>query len=337
MLSGISKRLKITYLIILSFAIIGFVVRPLLFDGYDPKVNIALFFAQFTVLTSIWESFRFTNKQLNKHYPYEKNIAWRIIIQLSIGCIIMLLFRAALQFLVEPYLPIHIDSLFRFSTYALFVIVSVVINLGYITDYFIGRWKESIQKSVRLEQEKTQMQLNNLKNQFNPHFLFNALTSLNSLIFEDQKLASEFLHQLSRVYHYILQYKDKNFVALSTELEFINHYIGLLKTRFGNAIDIQTDISEEAKDKAIVPATLQSLLENAVKHNVINEEKILSLKIVSIGDYLVVSNNLQKKKRVDNSNEQGLENLKKLYSLITTKPVIIQSDDKIFEVKVPLI
>ena len=333
----LSKRIKVTYLIILCFAIIGFILRPLLFEGYDPEVNIALFFAQLIVLTSIWESFRYTNKKLNQHYPYERNIAWRIIIQLSIGCIIMLIIRALLQYFIEPYLPVYIDSLFRFSTYALFVFVAVVINLGYIADYFIGRWKESIQKSAKLEQEKMQMQLNNLKNQFNPHFLFNALTSLNSLIFEDQKLASEFLHQLSRVYHYILQHKDKNFVALSTELEFIDHYIGLLKTRFGNAINIQVDISKEAKERAIVPATLQGLLENAIKHNMLSEDKVLRIQILSIGDYLVVSNNLQKKKRVENSNGEGLENLKKLYSLITDKAVIVQSDDHSFEVKLPLI
>jgi two-component system, LytTR family, sensor kinase len=312
-------------------------LRPLLFPGYDPLVNSILFFVQFAFLTASWELFRLLNKLLNIHYPFERSMTWRIIIQLMIGSIIMIMLRALLQIVVEPQLPLHIDSLFRFSTYALFVFVSVVINLGYIADYFIERWKESINKAARLEQEKLQIQLNNLKNQFNPHFLFNALTSLNSLIFEDQKLASEFLHQLSRVYHYILQHKDKNFVALSTELEFIDHYIGLLKTRFGNAINIQVNISKEAKDRAIVPATLQGLLENAIKHNMLSEDKVLRIQILSIGNYLVVSNNLQKKKRVENSNGEGLENLKKLYSLITDKAVIVQSDDDSFEVKLPLI
>jgi two-component system, LytTR family, sensor kinase len=333
----LSNRIKFTYSIILAFSIIGYVLRPLLFDGYDPLINFILFFVQFLFLTLIWESFRKLNHLLNLNYPYERSMTWRIVIQISIGAILMLIFRGTLQIAVEPQLPLRLDNMFRFSTYALFVFVSVVINLGYIADYFIVRWKESIKKAARLEQEKLQMQLNNLRNQLNPHFLFNALTSLNSLIFEDPKLASEFLYQLSRIYHYLLQHKDKSFVALSTELTFIDHYIGLLKTRFGNALHITLNISEDAMERAIVPVTLQSLIENALKHNVIQDGKPLKINISNTEDYLVISNNIQKKKNVENSNNQGLSNLITLYALLTDKPFIIKSEEKYFEVSIPLI
>jgi LytS/YehU family sensor histidine kinase len=201
----------------------------------------------------------------------------------------------------------------------------------------MGRWKDSLIRAERLEKEKSQVQFDNLKNQLNPHFLFNALTSLNSLIFENQKLASEFVQQLSKVYRYVLQNKHKNFVLVSTELDFISHYVNLLETRFQGALSIRFQISEEAKESAIVPVTLQILIENAIKHNVVDRDRKLTIDIVTVGDYLVVSNNLQVRKTVESSNKQGLENLKSLYKFLTDKPVMVEPTEDRFFVKVPLL
>src|SRR5262249_11801226 len=151
----------------------------------------------------------------------------------------------------------------------------------------------------RLEKEKSQVQFDNLKNQLNPHFLFNALTSLNSLIFENQSLASEFLQQLSKVYRYVLQNKEKNFVTLQTELDFIQHYVSLLHTRFGPALFIEVEVAAPMREMALVPVTLQILIENALKHNIVDPKRPLKIDIVTMGDYLVVSNNLQVRKRVE--------------------------------------
>lgn len=215
--------------------------------------------------------------------------------------------------------------------------VTAGINLGFFTHYFINRWKDSLVVAERLEKEKSQVQFDNLKNQLNPHFLFNALTSLNGLIFENQGLASQFLQHLSKVYRYVLQNKDKNFVPLQTELDFIQNYVFLLRTRFQQALVIRLDISDGARERAIVPVTLQILIENAVKHNIADEDRPLQIEVITIGDYLVVSNNLQLRKHVDTSNKQGLENLKSLYLFLTEKPVIIGKTDDRFAVKIPLL
>jgi LytS/YehU family sensor histidine kinase len=195
----------------------------------------------------------------------------------------------------------------------------------------------SLIQAERLEKEKTQVQFDNLKNQLNPHFLFNALTALNSLIFENQTLASHFLQHLSKVYRYVLQNKDKNFVSVQTELDFIQNYVFLVHTRFASMLRITFNIDAQSKEKAIVPVTLQILIENALKHNVVDKDRPLTIRIETHDDYLVVSNNLQLKKLVETSNKQGLENLKSLYVFLTDRPVVISSGDSEFSVAVPLV
>src|SRR5690606_4869044 len=256
---------------------------------------------------------------------------------LLIGVAIGLFGRFLIYLFGEPYLPLKLDELFIATTWVLYPLATIVVNLVFFTFYFIDRWKDSIIKAERLEKEKSQVQFDNLKNQLNPHFLFNALTSLNSLIFEDQRLASDFLQQLAKVYRYVLQHKERNFVSLNTDLAFIRHYVSLLETRFHGAVKINFNISESADEKAIVPVTLQILIENALKHNVADKDKPLVIDIVTVGDYLVVSNNLQKRKMVENSNKMGLENLKSLYSFLTDKPVHIEQTDDRFFVRVPMI
>lgn len=325
------------YFVIFVASIIAFFVRTSKFDAVGWKMQVNIFVASILLGIVFWECLRLVNYWLNKKLPFEENISRRIIVQLVIGGIIGLIIRFFLYLFGEPYLPIKLDSLFLAATWALYVFVTIAINLGFFTAYFLERWKDSIVRAERLEKEKSQVQFDNLKNQLNPHFLFNALTSLNSLIFEDQGLASQFLQHLSKVYRYVLQNKDKNFVTLQTELDFISNYVFLLETRFKGALTIHFEIQEPSRDRAIVPVTLQILLENALKHNIVDPEKALNIDIFTTGDYLVVSNNLQLKKRVETSNKQGLENLKSLYRFLTDRPVIIENGESRFAVKVPLV
>jgi two-component system LytT family sensor kinase len=331
------KQFLITYLAILGGGILSFIVRLAKFKEFGLELQVTIFFVSLGLATVFWESLRLTNNYLNKIYPFEKGITARILIQLLIGGVIGILIRFFIYLWGEPQIPFQLDSLFLAATWALYVIIPTGINLGFFTAYFISRWKDSIVYAERLEKEKSQVQFDNLKNQLNPHFLFNALTSLNSLIFEDQQLASEFVQQLSKVYRYVLQNKNKNFVLLHTELDFISHYINLLETRFRGALKITIQISEEAKDNAIVPVTLQILIENAIKHNVVDKDKPLLIEIITIGDYLVVSNNLQRKKSVETSNKQGLDNLKSLYGFLTDNPVRVEPTGDRFYVKIPLL
>jgi hypothetical protein len=331
------KQFLRTYAIIVGVCVLGFIVRLSKFNEFSSHAHVMITALSLVLIIFFWESLRFVNNLLNRIYPFERNITARIAIQLVCGAVIGITIRFFVYVFGEPQLPFHLDSLFLATTWALYVFVPSGINLGFFTIYFIDRWKDSLIYAERLEREKSQVQFDNLKNQLNPHFLFNALTSLNSLIFENQQLASEFLQQLSKVYRYVLQNKEKNFVLLATEMDFIAHYVKLLETRFTGALKINFDIHNDAKEKAIVPVTLQILIENATKHNVVDRDKPLSIEIFTIGDYLVVSNNLQLKKKVESSNRQGLDNLKSLYKFLTDRPVLVEPTDDRFYVKIPLI
>jgi two-component system LytT family sensor kinase len=331
------RKFILDYSIVLGITLLAYFVRWIS-GKFDAEFNFILWVTSFILISVSWEFLRAVNYKLNSVFPYERSITGRIAIQLIIGGAFGIIIRFLLYKFGEPYIAsFHLDKLFLASTWILYVMVTVCINTVFFTSYFISQWKEYLIKSERLEKEKSQVQFDNLVNQLNPHFLFNALTSLNGLIFENQKLASDFLQQLSKVYRYVLQHSDRNFVPLRTELEFIRNYIQLAETRFRGALKINLDITPSAEDQAIVPVTLQVLIENAIKHNVIDNDRPLVIDLVTVGDYLVVTNNLQVRKTVESSNKQGLDRLKSLYSFLTEKPVIIEPAAERFSVKIPLI
>ena len=333
----ISKNFIYTNGLMLCLAIIGFIVRYVRFPEVSLQVHLLALGVSLLVIASIWYFFKWMDSYLNKIYPYERSIPGRITVQILIGMVYILLVRAFVFWWGAPKLPIHLDELFRMSTYAVYILLSIVLNFGFFANYFLHQWKNSIQRAERLEREKTQVQFDNLKNQLNPHFLFNALTSLNSLIFEDQQLASDFLQHLSKVYRYVLQHKEKSLVPLQAELDFIQSYVFLLETRFAPALQIKFNIPDCARHKEIVPVTLQILIENAIKHNVINSARPLHITISAEQHYLSVRNNLQPKKLIENSNKQGLDNLTSFYKFISPKPILIAADDNSFEIKIPLL
>ena len=171
----------------------------------------------------------------------------------------------------------------------------------------------------------------------NPHFLFNSLTSLNSLIMTEPKAASKFLQKLSLIYRYILQNKDKEMVSLGQELDFVNHYVSLQKSRFDEGLQVDIDIDTDCLLYRIVPVTLQNLFENAIKHNSIEDDNPLIISVFVNNEFLFVKNNLQRKKFVDTSNKQGLKNLKNLYKYLSNKPLEIIETENEFMVKIPLL
>lgn len=330
------KRLLITNSLLVIGSIVAYFVR-VISGQFSRELNYILFWVFLGFMMLLVEGLYWINRTLNKTLPFKDNIPGRIAVQMISGGVYAITLRFLLYELGEPYLTVKLDSMFLAATWFLYILASVIVNSTFILDYFIAQWRVSLVRAERLEKEKTQVQFDNLKNQLNPHFLFNALTSLNSLIFENQGLASQFLQHLSKVYRYVLQNKDKNFVTVKTELEFIQNYVFLLRTRFETALTITFDIDVHSKDKAVVPVTLQILIENALKHNVVDKDRPLSIRIVTNDDYLIVSNNLQVRKLVETSNKQGLENLKSLYAFLTDKPVQISSNEMEFSVSVPLV
>lgn len=240
--------------------------------------------------------------------------------------------------------PIPVDKLTLIVSYFVDFTIVVAVNLAYFGVYFFDQWKMKILETERLAKEKAltqkehaRVQYDNLKNQLNPHFLFNSLASLNSLIFENQELASQFLQQLSKVYRYVLENKDRELVSLQTETKFIQHYLMLLKTRFGDGFLTDIRIEPGKEERRIVPITLQILIENALKHNKVGEASPLRICIRTEGDFLIVSNNLQKKTMVETSNGMGLENMRTLYTYLSPEAIEILEEEKNFTVKVPLL
>lgn len=192
-------------------------------------------------------------------------------------------------------------------------------------------------KAQALAKEKAQVQYENLTQQLNPHFLFNSLASLGSLIrFEPQK-AGTFLNALSKMYRYMLQSPDNERVRLSDEIEFAGHFIHLQHTRFGDALQVHFDIDEAYANHEIVPVTLQNLLENAIKHNTLDEESPLRIEIVTENGYLLVRNNIQRRNMVETSNKQGLNKLRSLYQYLTDKPLKTSEENGWFIVQIPLL
>ncbi len=168
-------------------------------------------------------------------------------------------------------------------------------------------------------------------------FLSNSLTSLRSLIRVDQKLATHFLDGLSKSYRYLLRSGDTELVPLADELNFVNTYIELQQTRFGNGLQVKVDVAAEDQHRMIAPVALQNLTENAIKHNTLSEEQPLCISIFTENEYVVLQNNLQRYRQVETSNKRGLAGLQSLYRYHTSLPIIIMEDDHHFTVKIPLL
>lgn len=180
-------------------------------------------------------------------------------------------------------------------------------------------------------------QLHSLKTQVNPHFLFNSLNSLSSLIQSNPTQAVTFVHKLSGVYRYLLQSNEQNLTSLREELNFLRSYLHLLHTRFGPALQYNIDVDVSVEHYLIPPITLQLLVENAVKHNIVSADQPLYIEVYNEGDQLLVKNNLQKRKTPVASHQVGLRNIFAKYQLLTNATVEIQETESAFVVALPLI
>ncbi len=241
----------------------------------------------------------------------------------------------------EHEIRIYIGTVFYKTTWFLLLVIALFAALGYGLYRFRLRQTRNVHhlqlQATRLEKDKTEIQYQNLINQFNPHFLFNSLTSLNSLIYENKELASEFLEQLSAVYRYLLTHKESQLVTVQEEAGFVKHYISLLKTRFEKGLEVNINIPGQFLQKKIVPVTFQLLIENALKHNIVDKASPLIISITADEKYLQVINNIQKKGFVETSNRKGLESLQTLYKYLSALPLLVEHGQEDFTIKVPLL
>ncbi len=204
--------------------------------------------------------------------------------------------------------------------------------------FFFREYKRHWMEVEDLRKKTTQAQVQLVKSQINPHFLFNNLNVLSGMVIKNNPEANHFIEEFSKVYRYILSNQDKELVELKSELEFITPYLFLLQKRFDEGLVISINIPEHYKTWHVVPAALQMLIENAIKHNIVSRNKPLHIDIHANGSQtLVVKNNLQPRQMVEPSTKIGLQNIKKRYELISGRDIDIKKTATEFEVSLPLL
>lgn len=200
--------------------------------------------------------------------------------------------------------------------------------------------KKTSKKEVveqKLIAKSANAQFESLKNQLDPHFLFNSLNVLSSLIDENPRQAQKFTASMSKIYRYVLEQKDKELVTVEDEIEFAKTYCDLLKTRFEDSVDFMLDVKKEDFRRFVVPLSLQLLLENCIKHNFATSSKPLRIRIFSENDTLCIENNLQVREQMKESSGIGLSNIVQRYSLLTRRNVFIEKSEDYFKVKLPVL
>ena len=237
----------------------------------------------------------------------------------------------------ESYIEFISEERSNGTFYFTALLLTVLISVFFHAIYFYQELQKKKVKEQKIIAGTASAQFDALKNQLDPHFLFNSLNVLTSLIDENPDAAQKFTTSLSKVYRYVLEQKNKELVSVDEELQFARTYVSLLKMRFEDSIKF--DIPERASnpEARVVPLSLQLLLENAVKHNVVNASRPLHIKIYEKGNALIVENNLQPKEVVKKSSGVGLVNIKQRYDLLTKRTVSIEKSPSIFMVALPML
>lgn len=219
------------------------------------------------------------------------------------------------------------------SEYIVFIIIAAII---YAISFFKA-WRREVEESERVKRESLSLKYKVLQDQVNPHFLFNSLNVLGSLIDLNVDKAKTFTNELSLFYRELLMYKDKDIISLKEEIDFVKRYIYLQQIRFGEALQVDI-IANEKIDGKVIPLSLQALVENAIKHNEISKANPLKI-IIAISDEkeLIVENNLQPKRNLEETSKTGLTNLAGRYEFLTGKEMVITKNNHYFRVSLPLI
>ncbi len=303
----------------------------------SPAVVVQEFLISFTFTFTLWEGNRAIVMNMRRWYPHNEQTARRLTMQGLIAVVFIVSASLFIYELFEWFGVVICDSM-RMK------IISAVINLIptlfilsiYESAYFFEEWKQNFQRSEALAKENIRSQLEALKNQLDPHFLFNSLNTLAALIDEQNEPAQKYLEQLSDVYRYVLVSQQKETVPLHEELAFVDAYVSLNKTRFRDNLIVVNELPKEAMLRPVPPLSIQILVENAIKHNVVSRDKPLTLRLsMDAHGYITVENNVQKKNVLEISTKTGLQNMINRYALLTTKKVEVLQTADMFSVKVP--
>jgi sensor histidine kinase YesM len=225
----------------------------------------------------------------------------------------------------------------KISNFVIPIILFLIVSLAIHSFYFYKALQENKVNEQKIIAGTASAKFESLKNQIDPHFLFNSLNVLSSLIEENPDNAQRFTTSLSKIYRYVLEQKDKELVSIEEELAFAKTYMNLLKMRFENSLFFELPVTNLNPEAKVVPLSLQLLLENTVKHNVVSEQKPLHIRIYIEGDYLAIQNDYQKKEVLQERQGVGLQNIINRYGIITNRKVLIEQNEQTFTVKIPIL
>jgi two-component system, LytTR family, sensor kinase len=330
---------------IIAIPILSFII-PIVFMscrfGRYPFFTWDKFVTTLIITTILWTGSRAIMIYCRHKYPLFKDVRKRLLVQSAIMLSFTLIFNNFLGYLFDCVIfdspnnnRFGVDMMINTNSAAIFC--TIMVMAIYESVYFMHELRGSVQEAENLKRESLKAQLNALRTQVNPHFLFNNLNTLSSLIPESPEHAVDFVQELSKVYRYILEVKDEKTISLKDELEVFNAYTFLLKTRFDKNLEVNIDIPNEKLQKKIVPLSLQILMENAIKHNIVSSDKPLQINLFTENGSLIISNNLQMKNQINESTGIGLENIRNRYKMICERPVKVTESETNFTVSIPLI
>jgi hypothetical protein len=333
-----------TMLAILLFVAACGLTSNLAFFGAAYFSNIKIFLlATCCTLCMTIVNFRvqlFIGSHMRKRFPEFNQTGKRILIWLLLSLTFTPFFIIILLFHFYKWVLFPAEVLedgWKYGLLVCFISDVIALPIGEGT-YTFNKWKENIQEGEQLKKANLQTQFEGLKNQVNPHFLFNSINTLSSLIHEDKERAEKFIDEMSSVYRYLLRNNEDELVPLAIELKFIESYCHLLKTRYGNGFTIKISVEKRFMNYLLPPLTLQLLVENAVKHNVVLKDKPLLVEIRTGTDgWLTVKNNLQIKTVKADSSKIGLNNIREKYKLLSQPDLKVIKDKNNFTVVLPLI
>lgn len=318
--------------------LIFFDAMPLLRQGfamYAPK-----WLMSFLHVAIYWEGTRIIVLYFRKKFPSFQDTKKRIFRQV----VALLVFAFIIGFFLDQFVCQPLCQYFpQLKGMPLeSILIGDILLLAWVaiyeSIYFYYQLRNSLLAQEKAKQDHIRSQLEGLRSQVNPHFLFNSLNTLMNIVSEDQNLALRFLKKMSKVYRYMLEIREESIIPLKGELDFITSYIFLIEERFRGNLEVEIDIPTDYLQHQIVPLSLQILFENAIKHNIISAKKPLRVRVfIDEQGKLVVQNNLQRKSQVMDSTKVGLENICSRYKLITEDRVKIEETEHYFQVALPLI
>ncbi|HOX83231.1 MAG TPA: histidine kinase [Chryseolinea sp.] len=271
----------------------------------------------------------------------DTKISWfeRPVMRFIIGMISMTLYTIGIIYFIlvlfEFVFNLRLIGDDLVGTFKIATIITFCISFFMHSRAFLLNWKQASIDTEILKKESIAAKYESLKNQVNPHFLFNSFNALTNLVYEDQDKAVQFIKQLSDVYRYVLDTRDKEVVSLEEEKKFLESYLYLQQIRFGDKLKLEVKL--DGVKSMVAPLVLQMLVENSIKHNIISEENPLTIRVYSHDHFIVIENNLQKKTIMEEDSPGiGLDNIQKRYEFLSdTKVEVIRNE--MFIVKLPII